>query len=113
MGTWLTLLVLSLTSIAQTTAELETKLAANPESLKTRLQLADKYAVEEKPEKVIELLNPYTDQMPSNGFLLLANSYFKKKDFPNEVRVLGLLVHKEPENFRWHMLLGRAYLKQA
>jgi predicted Zn-dependent protease len=125
MFIWIFLLALNLSCFAQTppaapspappsqATELEAKLAAKPEHMKTRLQLATIYAQEDKPDKVIALLNPYTDQMTSNGFLMLAGSYAKKKDFTNEVRVLNILAAKEDENFRWQMLLAQAYLKQA
>ena len=66
-----------------------------------------------KFDKVIELLNPYTDQLDNNGFLMLAMSYSNKKDYANEVRVLNIIANNEEENFKWQMLLAQGYLKQA
>lgn len=100
-------------SFAQTVAQLDSALKKDPDNMKARLQLAGLHANENRPEKTIELLNPYTDQLDEKGFLLLASSYAKKKDYANEVRVLSFLMNKEEENFQWHMLLGQAYLKQA
>lgn len=66
-----------------------------------------------KYDKVIELLNPYTDQLDGNGFMMLAMSYSNKKDFANEVRVLSIIANNEEENFKWQMLLGQGHLKLA
>jgi len=109
----LLVLIFSSLCFAQTAAQLEAALKKNPEDTKSRVQLATLFANENKPEKTIELLNPYTDQLDENGFLLLASSYAKRKDFANEVRILNFLMNKDEENFKWHMLLAQAYLKQA
>ena len=98
---------------AQTTAQLDAALKKKPEDLKVRIQLAGQYANENKPEKTIDLLNPYTDQLDEQAFLLLASSYSKRKDYANEVRTLTMLANKDEENFKWQMLLAQAYLKQA
>ncbi|NJL25845.1 MAG: tetratricopeptide repeat protein [Calothrix sp. SM1_5_4] len=100
-------------SAQQQAAHLEAQLAKEPDNLSVRLQTATLYAREGKHDKVIELLNPYTDQLDSNGFMLLASSYSTVKDHVNEVRVLTILSNGEEENFRWHMLLAQAFLKQA
>lgn len=109
----LAILLISTLSFAQSASQLEATLAKKPNDIRTRVRLATIHAEENRPEKAIELLNPYTDQLDENGFLLLANSYAKMKDFANEVRTLNFLMNKDEENYRWHMLLGQAYLKQA
>ncbi len=109
----LALLVFASLSFAQSVLQLEASLKKNPDDLKVRTQLAGFFAAENRHDKTIELLNPYTDQLNESGFLLLANSYDKKKDYANEVRTLNFLVIKDEENFKWHMLLAQAYLKQA
>lgn len=91
----------------------ELLLKKSPNSLRLREEVANAYALEKKPDKVIELLNPYTDQLDAGGFLLLASSYSSKKDFINEVRVLKILVDQNDENYKSHMVLGQAYLKLA
>lgn len=83
------------------------------EQAATRFQQANDAMAEGKVDKVIELLNPYTDQLSQPGYLLLANAYSKKKDFVNEVRVLTLLTTKAEDNYQWHLLLAQAYLKQG
>lgn len=100
-------------AFAQSTQQLEAALAKKPDDLKSRTQLAGLYAKENRHDKVIELLNPYTDQLKSDGFLLLAHSYSQKKDYANEVRVLNFQAARDEENYKWQMLLGQAYLKQA
>ena len=98
---------------AQVPAQLEADLAAHPDHMSARLQLAGIYIKQNEYDKVIALLNAYTDQLPADGFLALASSYSNKKDFTGEIRVLGLLVAKYEEDYRWHMLLAEAYLKAA
>lgn len=100
-------------AFAQTTAALEAKLNKKPDDIRTRFQLAEIYSKEGKVDKTIELLNPYTDQLDDKGYILLAMSFSNKKDFANEVRVLNFAVGKDDENYRWHMLLAQAYIKQA
>ena len=78
-----------------------------------REQTAATFAAQNQPAKVIELLNPYTDQLSDGGFLNLASSYSNLKDYVNEVRVFKIISGRADENFQWHMLLGQAYLKQA
>lgn len=94
-------------------ARLEAQVKARPSSVKLREQLANAYAKENRPDKVIETLDPYTDQLGENGFLLLAISYSFKKDYANEVRVLKTFVSQHEENIKVRMLLAQAYLKQA
>lgn len=91
----------------------EAELQKNPNSLRVRFETATEFAKANQFEKVIELLNSYTDQLDANAFLLLASSYSSLKDYVNEVRVLKILSDKQEKNFRWHMLLGQAYIKQA
>ena len=107
------LLLLSLRVFAQDTTSMESDLKANPGHLSTRIQLANIYLRQNHFDKVISLLNAYTDQLPSQGFLALASSYSNKKAYADEVRVLNLLVTKEEDNFQWEILLGQAYIKQS
>lgn len=109
----LSALLFSFAAMAQSIPSLEADLKANPGRMTTRTQLAGLYAKQNDLDKAISLLNSYTDQLTPDGFLILASSYSNKKDFNNEVRVLNLLVNKDDENFRWHLLLGQAYLKSA
>lgn len=98
---------------AQSIADMEASIKQKPDNVKIRESLANAYARDNKPDRVIALLNPYTDQLDSTGFLLLASSYSSIKDYPNEARVLGLLSARDNDNYKWHMLLGQAYLKHA
>lgn len=82
-------------------------------SASTRIEQATAAMEKNDLDKVIELLNPYTDQLSQPGYLMLANAYSQKKDFVNEVRILGLLVAKDEANYKWQVLLAQAYLKQG
>lgn len=98
---------------AESAAELSARLQKFPNNLKLREQTATAYAGENQSAKVIELLNPYTDQLSAQGFFLLASSYSNGKDYANEVRVLKIVAGQNDENYQWHMLLGQAFLKEA
>ena len=91
----LSLILFSSLTFAQSVPQLEAALKKNPDDMKARERLAGIHAAKNEHDKTIELLNPYTDQLKDSGFLLLANSYAKKKDFTNEVRTLNFLVAKD------------------
>lgn len=112
-----TLLILFLNAPvqAQTAAadKHEAELQRNPENLRARIQSARNHFQKGQFDKVIELLNPYTDQLDEGGFLVLALAYSNKKDYANEVRVLTIITAKDEDNYKWQMLLAQAFLKQA
>lgn len=107
------ILFFSCSVFAQTAPEMEATLQKHPDQLSTRLQLGNYYLKQKSYDRVIELLNSYTDQLTAQGFLTLASAYSSKKDYLNEARVLNLLALKQPADFHWHLLLGQAYLKQV
>jgi tetratricopeptide (TPR) repeat protein len=109
----LIILFISCTAAAQTPSDMETDLKAHPTHLSTRIQLANIYLRQQQFEKVIALLNSYTDQLTSEGFLALAEAYSSMKNYVDEVRVLNVLVTKEEDHFQWEMLLGQAYIKES
>ena len=98
---------------AQTAAQLEKRLATNPDNIKARVKLAELRLQEERFKDAVDLLNAYTDQLTPAGFRALAFAYSSLNDYANEVRVLNIIAGKEEENHEWHMLLAQAYLKQA
>jgi tetratricopeptide (TPR) repeat protein len=93
--------------------DLEKMFQANPTSKAIRQALAEQMLLKGNNDRVVELLNSYTDQLTLTGFLTLAMAYSNKKDYVNEVRVLGLLAAKDESNFRWQMLMAQANLKGA
>lgn len=107
------LLLLGFSSHGETISELEAKLKQTPDRVTVRVVLASQYFKAGQFDKVAPLLNPYTDQLDDNGFLVLANSYSQLKDYTNEVRVLNVLLGRSDEDYRWHMLMAHAYLKLA
>ncbi|MBX3022059.1 MAG: tetratricopeptide repeat protein [Bdellovibrionales bacterium] len=100
-------------AFAQTAALMEAELNKKPDSVRLRQEVATLYFSEGKPDKVIELLNAYTDRIDDSGFLLLASAYGSKTDHYNEVRVLKILTARKAENVKYRMILGQAYIKQA
>jgi predicted Zn-dependent protease len=106
-------LLLSLQAFSESIPELEAKLKQTPDRLAVRLALASQYFKAKSFDKVIPLLNPYTDQLDDSGFLILANAYSNLKDHTNEVRILNVLIGRADDDYRWRMLLAQAYLKQA
>jgi predicted Zn-dependent protease len=107
------ILILSCTVFAQSALDLEADLQKHPDHLSARMQLGNIYLQQKNYDKVITLLNSYTDQLTDQGFLALSSAYSNRKDYVDEVRTLTLLVQKEPDDYHWHMLLGQAYLKQV
>ncbi len=106
-------LIFSLMAFAQTDAQLEKLIASNPDNVHARLRLAEIRLSQNKFKEVVELLNPYTDQLKGDGIRALAFAYSNLKDHANEVRVLTMMANRDEENYEWHMLLAHAYLKQA
>jgi len=98
---------------AQTAPELEKSLAANPDKIEVREQLARVYLKQKNWNKVIEHMNPHTDVASPRGYLLLATAYQENKDFGNVVRVIRLLSEKKPKDYQLRFMLGDALLKQA
>ena len=101
----LLIFLFSFHAFALSPQEMEADILKNPDHLSTRIQLANIYLKQNQFDHVIQLLNSYTDQLPSQGYLALASSYSNKKDYFNEVRVLNLLTTKEDQDFHWRMLL--------
>lgn len=89
------------------------KLERNPEDIKTRSQLASSYYQSKKFKDVIEILNPYTEQLSIDLYLLLAGSYSETKNFRNEVRILKMVSEKDKNNHNSFFVLGNAYLNLA
>jgi tetratricopeptide (TPR) repeat protein len=64
-------------------------------------------------QKVIDLLNPYSEELNNYGLMLLANAYSKKTLYSDEVRVLHVLAGKNETNYEAQMLLAQGLEKQA
>ncbi len=91
----------------------EVELKRNPGNIRARIQVARHHFEKEHFDKVVDLLNPYTDQLDSGGFLMLSMSYTQQKDHANSVRILKIVSEKEESNHKWLMLLAQSYLMQA
>ncbi|MCB0384614.1 MAG: tetratricopeptide repeat protein, partial [Bdellovibrionales bacterium] len=90
---------------------LEKKLAAEPDNIKVRMQLAAEMSRQEGQEsKIVEILNPYADEITLESQLTLAGAYNGLKKFKDEVRVLKKVVEKAPTNHEAYYILGYAHL---
>ncbi|MGE0764108.1 MAG: tetratricopeptide repeat protein [Bdellovibrionales bacterium] len=107
--------LLSLPAGAQTqsTLSLEAQLKAKPDDILIREQAARAHAKSKNWQKVVDLLNPHTDEATARGFLQLAAAYQELKDYANLVRVMNLLAEKRPKDAHIQYLLGDARLKAA
>lgn len=92
-------------------ASLETQLKTKPQDQKLRVDLAEAYAKQKNHKKIIEVLAPYSNEINSDGLVLLSESYQDQKDYLNAIRVLQLFEQKNPNRFRPYFLLGEAYRK--
>lgn len=106
-------LLSSLVFAAPSIPELEALLKMNPDKISARMQLADAQFKARRFDQVVALLNPYTDQLSDEGFLMLGSAYSQQKDYLNEVRTLSVISARKEADHRWHMLLAQAYIKHS
>lgn len=90
--------------------KLESELVSTPNNANKRVQLGRQYLKLKMYDKVIATLNPYTDVIPTPGFLDLASAYQEKKDYTNQVRILKLLRTQNEESPQAHFILGHALM---
>lgn len=98
---------------AQSVQQLQQQLNKSPDDLNTRSQLAELYYQNKNHLKVIELLNPYSEQIPTHSYLILAGAYSELKKHDQEVRILEIVVEKDKKNHQSHYILGNAYIQMA
>jgi len=91
--------------------DLQVALEKNPENIKLRKKLAKLFYAKKNYDELIELLNPYTSDIPFTTLGLLASSYHEKSDFNNEIRVRKIVVDKKPKRPKAHLLLGKTYMQ--
>lgn len=60
-------------------------------------------------EKIVELLNPYADELPLRYQLLLARSFRQLKRYTDEIRILKKVLAKQGHKEEIHYQLGLAY----
>ncbi len=120
MQHWMTAILISffcigLPSVAQQTSisQLEKQLQKKPDNLKVRSQLAELFYQEKNFTKVVELLNPYSEQIPISSYLILAGAYSELNQHDQEVRILKAVVDKDKKNYQSHYILGNAYIQWA
>jgi tetratricopeptide (TPR) repeat protein len=87
--------------------------ASTPENLMTRLKSARAAYEKSNYDGVIQLLNPYSAELPNPGLMILANSYSKRGLYVDEVRVLRILAANNEKNYEAQMLLGQGLEKEA
>lgn len=91
--------------------ELEAQLKKDPEQIKVREKLARAYLNQNLYDKLILLLNPYTEQISVPTKFDLASAYRGKGDSLNEVRVLKSITTTDEDIFEAHYNLALAQLK--
>lgn len=105
------LLLLTSYTHAQTFEGAEQALQKKPDNIKLREQLAQKYLGISQWDKVISLMNPYTDTATVSGLLNLGTAYYQKADYQNLVRIFTLMFEKNPKDFHVAYMVGDAQLK--
>lgn len=114
---FVSVLLTSHSSFAQKTGdqpnlvELENRLKKNPNQTKIRETLAKAYLQKKNYDKVIELLAAYSNEVSVPSVIRLADAYEAKKDYVNQIRILGIYMQREPDAYRPYHLLGKAYRK--
>lgn len=74
---------------------------------------AEKHFAAGRYQQAVDALAKDADRLSEQGYLTLAASYSELKEYDNELRILGLLSTKKPQDFRWYMLIGQAHLKKS
>lgn len=86
---------------------------AAADQIATRLKIASREYEAANYDKVITLLNPYSEELPAPGLMLLASSYSRREKYNDEARILRTLVSKNEKSYQAQMLLGQALQKEA
>jgi len=84
-----------------------------PPDIQAREALAEAELKLNHNDRVVELLNPYTDVASPHGYITLSRAYAKKKDYASLVRILILLSEKSKDDYLVQFMLGDARLKLA
>ncbi len=80
-------------------------------STKSQVQLAYKYVKNNLSQQAISLLKPKLGTLKKKGLLVLAKAYRMEKDHSQEIKILNLLLLKQPKNASILTLFGNALLK--
>lgn len=91
--------------------ELEAQLKKNADHIKVREKLARAYLNTNQYDKVISLLNPYTEQISIPTRFDLASAYRGKNDSLNEVRALKNIAERDDTIFEAHYNMALAQMK--
>ncbi|MCB0362585.1 MAG: tetratricopeptide repeat protein, partial [Bdellovibrionales bacterium] len=93
-------------------SRLESQLQSEPQNVKLRSQIAQLLSpLPDKQNKIIELLNPYVDEIELNSQMILAMAFHQTESFDDEVRVLKKVITKNESNHLTLYKLGIAYTK--
>lgn len=92
---------------------LENLFKKDKDNLALREALAGELTSARQYDRVIELLNPYTDLASKEALLNLAGAYHEVKRFTDEIRILKSLLIKDEKNSELFFILGHAQLAHA
>ncbi len=108
---------ITLKSLANTeTNEVEVlkiELESNPENLKARHTLAQKYFDNKKYEQTVDVLKTKAEKLPQESLALLAKTYHKLDDQTNELKFLEQLTSNYPKYPQGFVMLGQFYFKKS
>jgi tetratricopeptide (TPR) repeat protein len=90
---------------------LKAQVAANPDDLKLRQDLAQKHFEIGEFESAIEVLKPKAESLTKEGLMLLGKAYLKLNDTLNEHKVLEQLTVNYPKFAPGFVLLGDYFFR--
>lgn len=93
--------------------KLELHLKKAPDNMQIREALARELLEAKQHEKVIDILNPYTDLISKEALLNLAGAYHEVERFEDEIRILNTLLIKDDKNPELYFILGHAQLSHS
>lgn len=88
---------------------LKARVLAAPRDVGARMQLARYYEPHSKWDDVIETLAPVSDILAKDGIFLMARAYAYKAQYDRELRLLEMLLQKQPKDAAVLMRIGEAY----
>lgn len=89
-----------------------TQLNKQPDNLKLRIKIANKFYKLKNYQKTIELLDPYSTELKKIELSLLAAAFKNLKDYKSESRILNLLLASNPNDINILLRLGKSYVAQ-
>ena len=84
-------------------------LSLNSDNIKAKVDLSYIYVKEQNGAKAVALLTPSLDRLSKKGLLVLAKAHRLQKNYQQEIKVLKLLLIKQPRSAALTTLMGDAF----